>query len=376
MKKQILKLGANSEIIEWVIKTSGWEIDEILKKLEISRNTYEKWIKGLDKPTLKQLELISWKTKRPLAIFFLDKIPQEKPTPKDFRLNPRQEGKFDKRTIFAIRKARKLQSILKDFGENNIGEIIKSLKVNINTSPKEVASKLRDEFGIKEELQRKTKDSYKFFKILREKLEKEKIFNFQFSMPLEDARGFTLSDELPRVVVVNSKDIIEARIFTLIHELGHALLEDTEISIPNFVDLNKHEKWCNEFASSFLLPQEMAKIIFKENDKNLVEYNTLKTLSRKYKVSKSMLLYNMVKLKFITHLDYEEILDKYTKKDYSKIKSGGVGVSAEKKCLSELGTSFVSLVADNIDKKIITYSDALDYLSIKSRNFEKLMNKV
>ena len=376
MKKQILKLGANSEIIEWVIKTSGWEIDEILKKLEISRNTYEKWIKGLDKPTLKQLELISWKTKRPLAIFFLDKIPQEKPTPKDFRLNPRQEGKFDKRTIFAIRKARKLQSILKDFGENNIGEIIKSLKVNINTSPKEVASKLRDEFGIKEELQRKTKDSYKFFKILREKLEKEKIFNFQFSMPLEDARGFTLSDELPRVVVVNSKDIIEARIFTLIHELGHALLEDTEISIPNFVDLNKHEKWCNEFASSFLLPQEMAKIIFKENDKNLVEYNTLKALSRKYKVSKSMLLYNMVKLKFITHLDYEEILDKYTKKDYSKIKSGGVGVSAEKKCLSELGTSFVSLVADNIDKKIITYSDALDYLSIKSRNFEKLMNKV
>ena len=375
MKKQILKLGANSEIIEWVIKTSGWEIDEILKKLEISRNTYEKWIKGLDKPTLKQLELISWKTKRPLAIFFLDKIPQEKPTPKDFRLNPRQEGKFDKRTIFAIRKARKLQSILKDFGENNIGEIIKSLKVNINTSPKEVASKLRDEFGIKEELQRKTKDSYKFFKILREKLEKEKIFNFQFSMPLEDARGFTLSDELPRVVVVNSKDIIEARIFTLIHELGHALLEDTEISIPNFVDLNKHEKWCNEFASSFLLPQEMAKRIFEENSKNLVEYNTLKTLSRKYKVSKSMLLYNMVKLKFITPLDYEEILDKFTKKDYSKIKLGGAGVSAEKKCLSELGTSFVSLVADNIDKKTITYSDALDYLSIKSRNFEKLLNK-
>lgn len=376
MEKQILKLGANSEIIEWVIKTSGWEVEEILEKLEISKNIYEKWMKGLDKPTLKQLELISWKTKRPLAIFFLDEIPQEKPVPKDFRLNPKQKGKFDKKTIFAIRKARKLQSILKDFGENNLGETIKELNVDINNSPKEIALKLRERFKITEDLQRKIKDSWKFFRFLRERLEEEKVFNFQLSMSLEDARGFALSDDFPKVIVVNSKDIIEARIFTLIHELGHVLLGDTEISIPNFVDINKHERWCNEFASSFLLPLEIAKRIFEENDQNLVEYNTLKTLSKKYKVSKSMLLYNMFKLKFITSLDYEEILDKYTKGDYSKIKSGGAGVSAEKKCLNELGTSFVSLVADNIDKKIITYSDALDYLSIKSRNFEKLMNKI
>ena len=376
MKKQILKLGANFEIIKWAIKTSGWEIDELLKKLEISKNIYEKWVKGLDKPTLKQLELISWKTKRPLAIFFLDKIPQEKPFPRDFRLNPKQEGKFDKKTIFAIRKARKLQSILKDFGENNFGETIKELKVNVNNHPKKIALNLRKKFGITEEFQRKTKDSWKFFRFLREKLGEEKVFNFQLSMLLEDARGFALSDELPRVIVVNSGDIIEARIFTLVHEFGHILLGDTEISIPLFVNTNKHEKWCNEFASAFLLPPEMAKRIFEENDKDLIGIDTLKKLSRKYKVSKSMLLYNMVKLKFITPLDYEEILNLYAKKDYSKTKSGGVGVTADKKCLNELGISFVSLIADNIDKKIITYSDALDYLSIKSRNFDKLMNKI
>lgn len=376
MKKQILKLGANFEIIKWAIKTSGWEIDELLKKLEISKNIYEKWVKGLDKPTLKQLELISWKTKRPLAIFFLDKIPQEKPFPRDFRLNPKQEGKFDKKTIFAIRKARKLQSILKDFGENNFGETIKELKVNVNNHPQKIALNLRKKFGITEEFQRKTKDSWKFFRFLREKLGEEKVFNFQLSMLLEDARGFALSDELPRVIVVNSGDIIEARIFTLVHEFGHILLGDTEISIPLFVNTNKHEKWCNEFASAFLLPPEMAKRIFEENDKDLIGIDTLKKLSRKYKVSKSMLLYNMVKLKFITPLDYEEILNLYAKKDYSKTKSGGVGVTADKKCLNELGISFVSLIADNIDKKIITYSDALDYLSIKSRNFDKLMNKI
>ncbi len=376
MKKQILKLNANIEIVEWVIKSSGWELNDLLKKSEVSKSTYEKWLNKADKPTIKQLELISKITKRPLALFFLEKIPHEKPSPKDYRLNPEQEGKFNKKTILAIRKARKLQSVLKDFGENSLGNMIKELKININDSPQNIGEDLRQKLGISKEIQIKAKDSYKFFHILRGKLEEEKIFNFQISMPIEDARGFALSDDFPRVIVVNSGDLIEARIFTLIHEFGHILLGDTEISIPNFEHTNKTEKWCNEFASAFLFPHEMAKKAFEENNDSLVESNTLKRLSNKYKLSKSMLLYNMVKLKFITPYDYEQILSKFTKKEHSeKVISGG-GVSAEKKCLSELGTSFVSLVADNIDKKTITYSDALDYLSIKSRNFTKLMNKL
>ena len=303
-------------------------------------------MKGLDKPTLKQLKLISWKTKRPVALFFSDKIPKEKPLPKDYRLNPEKEGKFNKKTIFAIRKSRKLQSILKDFGENALGEILKETKITIKHSPQEIAKSLRERFNLTEEFQRKG-DSYKFFKFLRNKLEEEKIFNFQISMLLEDARGFALSDELPRIIVVSSGDIIEARIFTLIHELGHILLGDTELSIPNFKDTNKTERWCNEFASAFLLPPEMAKRIFKENDETLIEYDTLKKLSIKYKVSKSMLLYNMVKLKFIHASDYDNYLSRYTKKEYIEkaSASGGGGVSAEKRCLSELGASFVSLVA-------------------------------
>jgi len=120
----------------------------------------------------------------------------------------------------------------------------------------------------------------------------------------------------------------------------------------------------------------MAKRIFDENNERLIEYETLKKLSRKYKVSKSMLLYNMVKLKFIAPEDYQEILEKYSKKDYAKTSEGGAGESMEKRCIRELGAGFISLVADQIDKKTITYSDALDYLSIKSRGYDKLMKKI
>jgi len=50
------------------------------------------------------------------------------------------------------------------------------------------------------------------------------ILVFQFSMPIEDARGFALTDMNPNVIVVNSKDSIEARLFSLMLEFGHILL--------------------------------------------------------------------------------------------------------------------------------------------------------
>ena len=50
-----------------------------------------------------------------------------------------------------------------------------------------------------------------------------------------------------------------------------------------------------------------------------------------------------------------------------------IGMSSDQKCLSEVGNKFVSLVANNIEREFITYIVALSFLSIKSRNFEKVL---
>ena len=43
--------------------------------------------------------------------------------------------------------------------------------------------------------------------------------------------------------------------------------------------------------------------------------------------------------------------------------------------LREIGNKFVSLIANNFDKEFITYGDALSYLSIKSKNFDRVLEK-
>ncbi len=362
------------EVLKWAIKTAGWEKRDLVAALKITESVYDGWLSGEIKPTIKQLELLSKKTKRPLAAFFLPKPPEEDPLPKDYRMIPGKKGKFDKKTWLAIRKARYLQEICSELSLNiNKETTAKIKKAKITDNPKKVALHYRDQFNLTIEKQTKEfKDAYKLYNYLRDTLEDYNIFSFQISMPLEDARGFVLADKKPVIIVVNSKDSIEARIFTLMHEFGHVLLDKTAINLVDFNTTNKVEKWCNRFAAAFLLPTEIAKSIFSEKRAVLTETKTLNILSRKYKVSKAMLVYNMFNLNFINKKVYERFLERPRREK----KESPSGIPQDKKRFSELGNKFISLVADNLEKELITQSDALVYLSIKLRNLDKLISKV
>jgi Zn-dependent peptidase ImmA (M78 family) len=372
MEKRIL-IEIKPEIIKWAINSAGFKNFEISKKISEKGTIVDEWLSGTSKPTLKQLEKLAYLVKRPLASLFLSIAPDEKPLPKDFRMLPDKTGKFERKTIFAIRKARSLQKLSKELShfineeaKNKLGE------VKITENAKEISLFYRGMFGL-EEKQLKFKNPYEFYHHLRRSLEEFNIFVFQISMPLEDARGFALSDDKPSIIVLNSKDIIEARIFTLMHEFGHILLGETGIDIPEFGNDNNIERWCNTFSSNFLLPEEIAKRMFEENKDKLTDNNFLNYFSRKYKVSKSMILYSMLKLGFISDTLFDEIMDRFRKAVLGEKVSGSIPI--ETKRLSEMGNKFVSLVANNLDKKNITYSDALSYLSIKSRKLEKLLGK-
>jgi len=346
------------EILEWAINNSGWSKEEITNKLKISSNAFKGWLDNTKRPTLRQLENLAQVLKRPLAAFFLSEPPKEKPLPKDYRMIPEKEGKFDKKTVLAIRKARRLQRVSKELSKNLKADIESDISsASLSDNPKIIAEKFKQIFDITKDVRKKWKTAYDAFNYLRDSIGDKNVIVFQISMPTEDARGFTLVDEMPAVIVVNSKDVIEARVFTLLHEFGHVLLNRSGISIPDNAlfkkEADKVEKWCNEFSSAILLPEELAKEEFSKKKEILIETKTLEILSRKFKISKAMLLYNMSRLNYITKLQYRSVLERYNplkpipKKEGQK---GGAGVSADKKCINENGQKFVSLVANNIDK--------------------------
>jgi Zn-dependent peptidase ImmA (M78 family)/DNA-binding XRE family transcriptional regulator len=383
MPRKQISVDVELSVLKWLIQSSGWTREEIAKRLKTSTQNIEKMESGEKKPSFKQLEELATIFKRPVASFLLSKPLTEKQKPKDYRMIPGKTNRFDKKTILVMRHARRLQELSKELSKNIDYETSSKLdNLKITDDPERSASKFRDKFNLSEEKQRKFKTAYELFNYLRDLLEDMNIYLFQFSMPIEDARGFVFVDEVPNIIVVNTKDSIEARIFSLMHEFAHILLGESVIDLPDASSVHKDnvEKWCNEFASAFLLPKELAKATFEANKANLTQKETLKSISNRYKVSKAMLLLNMLKLKYIEKNDYEAILARFPKEDIRQIKETaeertGGGIPSEVKCLSEVGNKFVSLVANNFDRDYITYTDALNYLSIKSKNFDKVLSK-
>ena len=372
---------ANNEVLKWLRESYGWKIEEVGKRLGTTTETILGFESGKKSPTLTQLRVLSRLYKRPLASFFLSKPKEEKPLPKDYRFLPNRANIFDKKTIFAIRRSRSLQNIGKELSLNiNYATKTEIKKAKLTDNSELIASEYRKILNLDIEKQRRFRDAYKMLGHLRDVLEDRNILVFQFSMPIEDARGFALADEAPNIIVINSKDSIEARLFSLMHEFAHIVLGETVIDLPeeSLVVRSNIEAWCNTFSSAFLLPKEVSIDLFNKNKNFLTETDTLNALSRKYKVSKAVLLVKMVNLNYISRQEFDNVLVRYAPREAEKNtgkKKKMIGVTPDQRCLSEVGNKFVSLVANNFDKDFITYSDALSYLSIKSKNFDRVLAK-
>ena len=204
------------EVLSWLRTSSGWEIEEVAKRLGRTVEVVRDLESGKRSPTMRQLHILSEIYKRPIASFFLSKPKNEIPMPKDYRFLPNKTNKFNHKTILAIRRTRGLQTLSKVLSLNIDYTTNAEIKKAKSTDNFEfIASEYRKILKLDIEKQRMFRDAYKMLGYLRDILEDYNILVFQFSMPIEDARGFALADETPNIIVINSKDSIEARLFTL-----------------------------------------------------------------------------------------------------------------------------------------------------------------
>ena len=225
MPRKSIKIDVKPDVFKWLRVSAGWNIEEVSKRIKTSPETVKAFETGDKTPTFRQLKELSRSFRRPVAAFLLPEPKKEKGKPKDYRFIPGRSGIFDKKTILVLREARSLQEAGKDLSSNIEYETkAKVEKVGLSADPEKIAKKYREVFGLTEEKQKRFKRTYDLFNYLRDILEDMNILVFQFSMPVEDARGFVLSDESPAVIVVNTMDTIEARLFSLMHEFAHILL--------------------------------------------------------------------------------------------------------------------------------------------------------
>ncbi|PIV52735.1 MAG: hypothetical protein COY53_02020 [Elusimicrobia bacterium CG_4_10_14_0_8_um_filter_37_32] len=374
MGKISLEISIEPKILSWARQSIGLSRDTVAKKLRTSENSVIAWESGDRKTTLTTLKKLSNIYKRSLATFFLPEPPQEPPIPKDFRSLPSKEKKIlSSKTLLAIRNARRYQSLSIELERSLNRKTVHKIKnVSVAEDPENLANKLRQKLGISIQTQINWKNEYMAFYQWKEILEQTGIFIFQFSMPTEEIRAFSILEGDIPVIALSSKDSITARIFSLFHEYAHIMLNLSglcNMQEPEDSEENKQiEIFCNHFAGSFLVPKDnLLNQPFqkKEIDEILLE------LSKKYKVSKEVVLRRMLICKLVDNKFYEKKREEWRAKEWQPKKGGGIN-KPEKKCLQEKGKNYVTLVIEAHKQKKITYKDMADYLSLRTKYIPKV----
>lgn len=383
MSRKSLEVSIEPKLLTWARDSIGKSIPEVAKRMGVTESAVKGWESGQRKVTLLQLEKLA-KTvyKRPLAAFFLNVPPIEPPLPADYRVLPTEKKlPFSAKTRLAIRRARRLQSLATELMANLNRGVSKVGTAKLSDNPEEAAIKIRQEAQINIDKQLGWKNSNEAFNVWKRFLEDRGILIFQMSLPIEDTiRGFSLVDGKIPTIVLNIKDSINGRIFSLFHEYGHLLLN--EIGICNMEEQDNLpkdkaiEKFCNQFSGAFLVPKN--DLLNHSAVKSIKQYTNipdgvLEIIANDFKVSKEVILLRMVTFGWVSKDMYKQKHEEWEGKRKEVPEEARIyKISQPKKCIRENGVPFVSLVIEAHNKGVITYRDISDYLGVRTRHLPKI----
>ena len=366
-------------VFEWICKSSGWTPTEIAENLSRPVELVNSWYNGDSAPhvSISELNVLSEGFKRPLTAFLLSTPPKDERIPEDFRKVVGPHNTFSKETFQMIRRARRTLRLWKELSDS-IGESTEvSLPLyHIDQNPEEIAQKERERLNILHPLP--WKDEYMAYRFYREVFFQLRILVLQLNMPIEEARGFSIVEDGCAAIVVNGKDSVRARIFTILHEYAHILLNEhavcnDESDASSDLHAVSVEHWCNMFAGAFLLPKAEL-----ERNNAICEHiaghqyeKAVDKIASYFKVSRDAALIRLRALNIISESELFEIRNQILSHVTPPKEKSFKPVSKEEICLRENGEQFVSLVLKCENVGQITYYDALDYLDVKSFDFLK-----
>ena len=375
-------------ILKYARKYSGYSIDEVSKKTKILEEKLQSYEEQRMEIPISQIEKLANLYKRPFAFFLLSKIPEGIVLPKDFRIVFSQNYKheFSPKFYLAVRRARYVQSVLKDLSEIKLDYKLSSVSLSSEIEP--LSYSFRKFIGIDLEKQKKWKNSSEALRNWKNSLEEKNIFIMQSNLSKDNISALCLIDEKPFIIILNSNEHEHRRIFSLFHEVGHILLRKSGVCNPDDLSRNSYEyikieKFCNQFAASLLLPSKEF-----SNDSsivNLINYpisswneDVLKKISNKYKVSKEVILRRLSTLGYISEKDYEKWREKSQKEaeEFKLPEKKEFRIPQYIKCLSQNGRAITSFILTQYHSNKITFDAAAEILNIAPKHIPTLEMKV
>lgn len=371
----------NPRVLVWARQSIGLTRQRAAELLRVPLDTLQSWEDGREGFGITQLRRIATVYKRPVGALLLPTAPAAPHVPEDFRTVEGIGPSFSVETMVAIRDAQRIQAIVDEL-----------LQANPSLFPRAdlpQADPLRDsaqETGLVERrASRITTDSQlawpsanHAYNAWRARIQMRGVLTLAKPMPREDCRGFSLYEPgaVP-VIVVNSNEADQAKIFTLFHEYAHVAIRREGICLER--DQVNLESWCNRFSSSFLVPGESLRAAA---PKYVTSTDEVAEIARRFKVSRHVIAIRLSDLELAPGDMYDRIKQEdddrqdWEKPQLTEEGEEFPGRPQEAVRLSEVGFGFAGIIISALRSGLITPVDASDFLDIKPEKFGPLADRV
>jgi Zn-dependent peptidase ImmA (M78 family)/transcriptional regulator with XRE-family HTH domain len=273
--KPTAKRTVSPRALEWARSRSLFSYADVAEKLHlrtIDASTVESWERGKGQPSAAQVQSLAKIFRIPERWLYYDEPPRafDDLGIVDFRTSDQRPlTTLTPNLRSAIEHALTIQAWVVDYRAGNEDEPVALVGAKSDReSPSAIADYLRTTLDV-EQMRQSAKDADAFFSALRRKVEALGVLVLRmgqvanktaWSLNPEEFKGFTLidKDHLAPLIFINRKDLNDAQLFTLGHELAHLVTGGSGVSnedIENFdEDRPDIERFCDAVAEELLVP--------------------------------------------------------------------------------------------------------------------------
>lgn len=371
-------------VLVWAREQRGIPPEVAAQKIGISLEKLIACETGNDHLSIPQLRAAADLYKRSMAVFYLKEVPAPvRAKVADFRRLPDTDAQPSAALRLEMRRIREKQQAavsLAEYGPPHDWSFLGMVDANENADT--VAANVRKMLGISEKAHEQWRDEYQAFRAWRAGLEALGVLVFQVGgIEVEEMRGFSISQKPYPVIAVNSKDLPRARIFSLIHEFAHLLLNRS--GLCNLKEVHSSpdqsvETFCNYVAGSALLPsgalrsQETVRV---HGRSAIWADPELSKISNHFKVSQHVVLRRLLTLSLTTEAFYQEKCAEWQMRTPHKAEGGG-GESGVEKVLRTQGRNYVRLILGALQSEAITAVNVSEYLDMKLKHLSALEQEI
>lgn len=372
-------------VLEWIADKQAKDIITLAQEFVADEKKIEKFLNGL--VTKSQAKDLAKLAKIPFGFLFLDKPPEMvRPTLPDFR-NTLKAEPLSNNFYEVLEDINNKIDWYKDFlrEEDILDKLDFVGRFDYNKSrPEDVAKDIAMSIGfdIRTKLNNLgNKDNY--LSELVSSFESIGILVFQSGivknntkkpLSVKEFRGFAITDIYAPAVFINNKDEKSAQLFTLLHEVAHLWIGQEGIS--DWDGKNYTEKFCNQVAAYFFMPDDM--FITEWQKKAKVDdnkFNIIYEISKFFKISALATTIKAVHLNLIPSFYINEVrkqIDEQLLKNKNK-NSGGNPYASFPLRNSKRLTKIILTQALN---QHILLTDAAKLLNLKPTTVMELYSKM